>query len=470
MGKSKSVSKYLWSNYIFMVCVSFLLVIAVLSMILIFSEPCEDWIEEYGLTAEAIMEDDISLIKTSEVSGNGGSVDIVTSDLKVVHLDGTNGIPQDSFTMAEWTAFLTAADSIEQNSVYSIAYNEPGGFWVIVSFPVAVSAKLYITTNINDAKNFGAAARLILGTVIGYLCLIAAFAALYSKITSRNFINPIRELRMAARNIEGGSYEVKTDTIPMTELEEVRRGLVHLGNELGKQEQLRVEAEDNKKALIRDISHDLKNPLTSIRGYSELCLRQEALSNEERQSYLQIICNNAVRANELIEGLFQYSKLESPGFYIEPARTEICELVREKLAAAVPHFEAMGMQYAAEIPEGEIYCKIDTQLIGRAIDNLLENACKYNKCGTKITVILEAEEKSILLTVMDDGAGMDEDIAKHCFEPFSRADGARNSKTGGSGLGLSIVKKIVDMHHGDIQLTTEVNKGCKFVIKLERES
>jgi signal transduction histidine kinase len=465
MGKSKNVSKYLWSNYVFMVCISFLLVIAALSIILILSEPRE----KQGLTAEAIMKDDISRIETSEIVRNRGNVDIVTSDLKVVHLAGAKGIPQGSFTMSEWTAFLTAADSIEQNVNYSIAYNEPGGFWVIVSFPVAVSVRLYIATNISDAKDLWVAVKVLLGTVLGYLCLIAAFAALYSKITSKNFIHPIHELRMAAKSIENGSYEVKTDTMQVTELEEVRRGLVHLGNELSKQENMRIEAEDNKKSLIRDISHDLKNPLTSIRGYSELCLRQGDLSNGEKQSYIQIICNNAVRANELIEGLFQYSKLESPDFCIYPVRIEMCEFLREKLVAFAPHFEAMGIQYAAEISEDEIYCMIDAPLMSRAIDNLLENTCKYNRSGAKLTVILEAEEDGILLTIMDDGIGMDSDTAEHCFDPFFRADRARNSKTGGSGLGLSIVKKIVDAHYGDIKLITEVNKGCKFVIRLKRE-
>lgn len=452
-----------------MIVVSFLLVMAVLFLISVGCVTHKDQYVKEGLNPESIMNNDIGSIETSNIKKYGGSVDVVTNTLDVIHLEGENRILKNSFNMTEWTAFLEAAHAVEQNVNYNISYNEIMHFWLVVTFPRTVSAKLYFVVDINDTNDLLEAVRIVFGILFIYLFLIAVSAAFYSKIAAKNFIQPIRKLCYLTKNLENGKFREGIDAIPITELEEVQRGLVHLGRELSIQEQLRLEAEANKKTLIRDISHDLKNPLTSIRGFSELCLQKEDLTEDKKQAYLQIIHNHAIRANGLIDGLFEYSKLDSIDFKITYVKTELCELLRKKLAAFVVQLEANKMQYDAQIPEEEIYCLVDNSLINRALDNLFENVCNYNKENTKLTVILKPDKENIFITVMDNGIGMSEEFAKHCFEPFSRVDTARNSKTGGSGLGLSIVKKIIDLHNGDIQLTSEANRGSTFVIRLKRE-
>lgn len=172
--------------------------------------------------------------------------------------------------------------------------------------------------------------------------------------------------------------------------------------------------------------------------------------------------------NDLITDLFELSKFESLDFNLELKRIDICEFVREVIAIYIPAMEEKNIEYRFSIPDRSINVLIDCKSMYRAISNLIINSIKYNPNKTKLKISIEDLKENILLIVEDDGIGIPKNLKQDIFNPFVRVDTSRNSRSGGTGLGLAITKTIIEKHEGKIELESDTNKGCKFIITLRR--
>ena len=210
------------------------------------------------------------------------------------------------------------------------------------------------------------------------------------------------------------------------------------------------EFERKRNLMLSDIAHDLRTPITTVAGYSK-ALSDGMVSDEKKQEYLDAIQIKSARMNDLIQLLFDYVKLDSEGFSLDKQQLDICEMVRECGAMQYSDAEEAGMDIAADIPEKRIMINADKIQLSRVITNLITNAIKHNQKGDQIGLFVEQEEDRILVMVADTGRRIPDDKAEHLFEPFAMGDESRNSR-GGSGLGLSIAKKIVEMHGYTIRL------------------
>ena len=211
--------------------------------------------------------------------------------------------------------------------------------------------------------------------------------------------------------------------------------------------------ERGKSLLLSDIAHDIKTPITTICGYSR-ALAEGVVSGEKSRDYLNAIYGKAMRIDELITLLFEYVKLDSDGFTLHRERGNLAELLRETIAAFYTDFEEKHIALTVDIPETFVPCEMDSLQIGRAVTNLLTNALRYGKKDGKVLVRL----KNDTITIADDGRPIDPSFAGRIFEPFSREDSVRGTKDG-SGLGLSIAAKIVEMHGGKISLNADFGEG-----------
>lgn len=216
---------------------------------------------------------------------------------------------------------------------------------------------------------------------------------------------------------------------------------------LAEEKEQELRADQKRNLLLSDIAHDIKTPITTICGYSR-ALSEGVVQEQKRQAYLDVIYAKAMRMDELITLLFEYVKLESEGFVLHREQGDFAELVREMTALLYTDFEEKGMELVMEIAEEKMPMEMDTLQLGRAVTNLLTNALRYGKEGGKVLVRLSDYE----LTVADEGEPIDPALAAHIFEPFTRGDRARSTQ-GGSGLGLGIAKKIVEMHGGNLVLS-----------------
>lgn len=232
-------------------------------------------------------------------------------------------------------------------------------------------------------------------------------------------------------------------------------------NERREKEKLEKARED----LILDVSHDLKNPLAAILGYSETLIKNRDLSEKEKLEYLNIINRNSHRANKLITDLFEFSLYDNSDYKINAVKTDISEFIRQTIANYIPEFDYKKFEYDFDIIENSYYVMMDEEKLSRAINNVLDNKVKYNQVGSKIGIKTEIRDSNFYIILSDSGESIHEKYREKIFNPFVRVDKSRNSKTGGTGLGLSITKKILNKHNGDIKII-DSKVGTSFEIML----
>jgi signal transduction histidine kinase len=420
-------------------------------------------------TARSLMQDDYRLIDASNVLENGGGVQVINAEYEVVYSAGLNTIAKNRFTTAEFTDFLIKSKSIGIEYSYSIEYNSKEQFWLIVTFPTSIRIDFDVAYNKEyQSVDKQGVVNVIVSVVLFYLILLAISTIIYSKLTSISIINPLKKLYRSAQKLKEGDYTSRVNLNLKNEFGELENIFNEMATQIETEIALKNQSEDNRKKLILDISHDLKNPLASIMGYAEYCHTRPDLPQEEQNKYMEVIYENSVRANKLIVDLFELSKLESSEYKVNKMKVDICEYLRETIGSYLNILDSNGFFYEFNIPEQEIFARIDRGQMDRVFQNLLSNTVKYNPKGTTIRISLSEREEHIEIVLQDDGIGIASEAAEKIFQPFERVDSTRNSQTGGTGLGLAIVDKIIKAHHGSIRLITEENAGCEFIITLPK--
>ena len=225
------------------------------------------------------------------------------------------------------------------------------------------------------------------------------------------------------------------------------------------------EFDRKRNLMLSDIAHDLRTPITTIYGYSK-AIMDGMVTDGKQQEYLMAIYNKSARMSDLTNLLFEYVKLDSEGFSLEKEELDLSELLRENAALLFSDIEEAGMELSVDIPEKEERIVADRMQLSRCVTNLLVNAMRHNPPGTKIELALRKQAGIWLVIVADTGEEIPEKIKDHLFDPFSKGDNSRKSGKG-SGLGLSIVDKVVQMHGWQLKLEQPYGKYQKaFVITI----
>lgn len=229
-----------------------------------------------------------------------------------------------------------------------------------------------------------------------------------------------------------------------------------------------IETQKQKNVLLSDIAHDLRTPITTISGYAK-ALNDGMVADEEKQKeYLQAIQSKSERMGDLINLLFDYVRLGTEGFRLKKESVDIAELLRENAARLYTDVEEKGMEFYADIPEEVHLIQADALQLSRVITNLINNAIRHNEPGTQIQLELRVEPDALEVIIADNGAQIPTEVAEHIFDPFVVGDKSRRTN-GGSGLGLSIAKKIVDMHGWQMRLLQNQKGYHKaFVINIKK--
>lgn len=466
---NKRIQNRFLGNYVLMFIISTMIALFSLMILGFANDVISKTLVKNNYTAKDLMRDDYKVINTSSVIDNGGGVQVINTNYEVVLSAGINTIPKDRLTTAEFTDFLIKSKSVGLPYSYTIEYNAKEQFWLVVTFPVSVRIDLAIVHNKDfestDTQNV---VGLIVAVIIFYLILLTICTIIYSKLTSISIINPLKKLSSSARRLKEGDYSSRVNLNLKNEFGELECIFNEMAEQIQQEISLRKQSEENRKKLILDISHDLKNPLASIMGYAEFCNNKADLSREEHSTYLKVIYENSLRANNLITDLFELSKMESPGYAISKTKVDICEYMRKEIGALITTFDKFGFDYDFEVPEKEINAFIDIKQMDRVFQNLADNTVKYNPRGTKVMISILELGAEMIIIFKDNGIGIPAAIAKDIFNPFVRVDSARNSQTGGTGLGLAIALKIVVAHGGNIKLKTGVNCGCEFIINIPK--
>jgi signal transduction histidine kinase len=417
--------------------------------------------------ASAIIKEDYKQIDASVVVQNGGGVQVVDKEYRVVYSSGLDTIGKEMLSAEEFTKFLIESKSKPYN--YDILYQPKGEFWLIVTFPTSIRLDFSLVYNkAAAAGDFQRAGWALAFAVLSYLLILALFAFIYSRITAASIIRPLRKLTEGTMLLREGDYSARVDLRLKNEFADLQNTFNDMAARIEHEISLRKKSEEDRRRLILDISHDLKNPMSSIQGYAELLMKKSDLTVHERNEHLEVILNNNKRANRLLTELFELSQMDSPEFSLKLERTDICEYIRQICDELVPQLEREGFEYEFDIMEESVFVMLDNNRFGRIIQNLAHNAVRYNPPGTLVTVSLTIQDSLVVIDISDNGIGIPAHLVDHIFKPFVRVDDSRHSKTGGSGLGLSIAKRIAEAHGGDLTICLSKNKGSTFRITIPR--
>ena len=225
------------------------------------------------------------------------------------------------------------------------------------------------------------------------------------------------------------------------------------------------DALQSNKDLIACVAHDLRTPITSVKGYLDLALDTKHYDLEQRQKYVCIAQTKANRLEYLIHDLFNYTKLTSGEITLHRSKIDLVQLVEQMVEEFYPLFQEEELECTTKYNISYLEMNMDGELIARAVQNLLSNAIKYGKDGKHVYVELECLEQEVQIRVTNYGLVIPEESIKHLFDKFYRVERSRNVKTGGTGLGLNIAQEIVHLHGGRIQVTSGASGTC-FTIAL----
>lgn len=300
-----------------------------------------------------------------------------------------------------------------------------------------------------------------------FVSLVIILVLLFSRITSRKIITPLKEMDKGLKSVMNGNYSARMDFKGSHEFEEIRDAFNYMTERLQIAEEENRAIAESKKRLLLDISHDLRTPATTIQGYAEALCNDMVESEEDKKKYLSYIYEKSRIVTNLVDRLFKYTKLESSVYDLNKKENDLAEFLRNVVISFYGELDDKGFELDIRIPENKILFDFDEIELRRALDNIIANIIKYNDRHTTLCVDLSETDKKIQMIVGDDGVGISEEIRGSIFNALVRGDNARKSD-GGTGLGLAISKKIIELHGGSIELESELEKGSRFIISFEK--
>ena len=307
-------------------------------------------------------------------------------------------------------------------------------------------------------ENIRRAAILTLIDVIILSILITALDGIRRRFTVER---PVRRIVSAAEKIMRGDFSARIK--PLSELYDVEgfNTIIHYFNRMAEElsgiETLRTD-------FIANVSHELKTPLAVMQNCGTM-LQSPALLEEKRLEYAKTITESSRRLSSLITNILKLNKLENQQIYPEKRIYNLGEQLCECLLKFETVWEKKGIEINTDLEE-EIFIESDAGLLTLAWNNLFSNAMKFTDAGGTVSLSLKSDGPFAVVQVSDTGCGISPEVGKHIFEKFYQGDASHSTQ--GNGLGLALVKRVVDITGGDISVESELGKGSTFTVKIRR--
>lgn len=301
----------------------------------------------------------------------------------------------------------------------------------------------------------------MLVTVIATICFFIIYFLLFIK----RIVKDMTYISDRIIDIADGKSDEKIIIERQDEIGEIACRINEMTVQINQLIKSERDALQSNKDLIACVAHDLRTPITSVKGYLDLALDTKHYDLEQRQKYVRIAQTKANRLEYLIHDLFNYTKLTSGEITLHRSKIDLVQLVEQMVEEFYPLFQEEELECTTKYNISYLEMNMDGELIARAVQNLLSNAIKYGKDGKHVYVELECLEQEVQIRVTNYGLVIPEESIKHLFDKFYRVERSRNVKTGGTGLGLNIAQEIVHLHGGRIQVTSGASGTC-FTIAL----
>ncbi|MDP2948607.1 MAG: ATP-binding protein [Chloroflexota bacterium] len=286
--------------------------------------------------------------------------------------------------------------------------------------------------------------------------LVAAAALGLAVVISRQITGPVRRLAAATADIARGKLDTRIESPGNDELGQLSKSFNSMAAALQRQE-------EERRAMIADIAHELRTPLSVLRGNLEAML--DGLLEPE-QEQLSVLHEQSAALSRLIDDLRTLSLAAEGQLQLHRHPADVGELARRVVAEMEAGARERQIALCVEAPEGLPRPILDSDRIGQVLRNLIDNALRHSAAGGSVRVNVRAAEERVIVSVADAGAGVAPEELPHVFDRFYRADSSRARATGGSGLGLAIVKQLVEAHGGQVWAESELGRGSVFSFAL----
>ncbi|MBE6582274.1 MAG: HAMP domain-containing histidine kinase [Ruminococcaceae bacterium] len=336
-------------------------------------------------------------------------------------------------------------------------------FFLTIGFAVSCCMMLFLSTMEDSmgltytAENIASAAKI---TFINVLILTLIFATIDHIRRKVNVDRPAKIITDTTEKIMQGDFSARVPNMHGAGMEGFNRiGLAvnSMASELSSVETLRTD-------FIANVSHEMKTPLAVMQNYGTL-LQSPDLGEEERIEYAKGVTDASRRMADMMTNILKLNRLENQQIYPEISEYDLGEQLCECLLQYESVWESSEIEIDTDIEEG-VMIKADAELLNHVWNNLFSNAFKFTDKGGKVSVSLSATEHHAVVKVTDTGCGMSPEVGAHIFEKFYQGDKSRSVQ--GNGLGLALVKRVVDIMKGEISVESAVGKGSTFTVRMRR--
>ena len=304
--------------------------------------------------------------------------------------------------------------------------------------------------------------------------LLGAIVAVVIALTVAYFLShsitfPISRMQDAAQRIAKGDFSRKVKIKSKDELGELAKSLNTMAAELQQKMENLKQMDRVRTDFVANVSHELKTPLTLIKGYIETLQDRAIHDKEKAQRFIAIIKEHANRLENIIEDLLSLSELELSKDCLNKTEFDLKKLIDEAALSFGYTLDTKRQILSIDQQGDDFRIKADRDKIEQVIVNLIDNAVKYTNEAGQINILLLEQQNEITITIRDNGIGIPKEDIDRVFERFYRVDKARSRELGGTGLGLGIAKHIVLAHNGQISIESEINKGTKVLVGLPKD-
>ena len=313
------------------------------------------------------------------------------------------------------------------------------------------------------------------GTIMGYSILMVLMMMLLSGVVAffvyQQFVNPLVKLKKAAERMGAGNLDEKIDfgDNRVDEVGELCESFENMRQKMSDFAKAKMRYEEENRQLISNISHDLRTPITTIKGYVEGIMDGVADTPEKQERYLKMIYSKANEMDSLINELSLYTNINNNAIPYEFHRVSVKDYFDDCMEEVYTTLLSRNMTLTYKnYCDDDVKVIVDPDQLKRVINNIITNAIKYtDKEYGQIDINIYDNDAEVKVSISDNGRGIDSDSLPHIFDRMYRADSARQSR-GGSGLGLAICKKIVEEHGGNIYATSQLGVGTTIVFTLKK--
>ncbi|MFC5468545.1 sensor histidine kinase [Cohnella suwonensis] len=324
---------------------------------------------------------------------------------------------------------------------------------ILIGLPLRIQDKPYALFLAPKLEGLLAQFRNVLLTVLGIVLFVGSVLIL---IASRYVVLPLHRLTRATRKLASGDFNVSIRSKRKDEIGQLTNSFNHMAEELGALDRMRVD-------FVNNVSHEFQSPLTSISGFSK-ALKSKRMDEDKRNHYLTIIEEESERLSRMGNNLLRLSSLQTGHPTLNPGKFRLDEQLRHVVIACEPQWKAKALRVELELEETTIVA--DEDLLNQVWTNLFHNAIKFTPESGHIRISLHHGGETASVVIADNGIGIPEEDHALIFTPFYKADKSRDAAVRGNGLGLSIAKRIVDLHNGEIAVFSVAGKGTEFTVSL----